>query len=163
MPVISGGVVVQPGRILFEEVTFTEAGAAGTYTGSVTVPANSWLLDIKIYNLTYWGAGTSADMDVGDVADPNGWFAAVSVKATDIVDYTTGTHAEVIDFNNAGGKPGVYLVAATGERELMYATTARVITGLITTVGTTSTAGRTRMIVIYTDPTVATAATYAAT
>src|SRR3990170_1155228 len=163
MPVLSGGLITQPGRILFEEVTFTEAGAAGTYTGSVTVPAHSWLLDIKIYNLTYWGAGTSAKMLVGDAADPNGWFDDINLLTTDIVDYTTSTHAEVIDFNNAGGKPGVYLVAATGERELMYATTARVITGLVTTVGTTATAGRTRMVVIYTDPTVPTAATYAAT
>ena len=163
MPVISGGVVGQPGRILFEEVTFTEAGAAGTYTGSVTVPAHSWLLDIKIYNLTYWGAGTSAKMLVGDGADPNGWFDDINLKVTDIVDYSTDTHAEVIDFNNAGGKPGVYLVAATGERELMYAATERVITGLVTTVGTTSTAGRTRMLVIYTDPAVPTVATYAAT
>ena len=163
MPVISGGVVAQPGRLLFEEVTFTEAGAAGTYTGSVTVPAYAWLLDIKIYNLTYWGAGTNALMDVGDVADPNGWFAGISLKATDIVDYTTGTHAEVIDFNNPGGKEGVYLVSATGERELMFATTARVITGLVTTTGGSSSAGRTRMVVLYTDPTTATAATYAAT
>jgi hypothetical protein len=163
MPVISGGVVGQPGRILFEEITFTEEGAAGTYTGSVTVPGNSWLLDIKIYNLTYWGAGTSAKMLVGDADDPNGWFDDINLLTTDIVDYTTDTNAEVIDFNNAGGKVGVYLVAATGERELMYAATERVITGLVTTVGTTATAGRTRMIVIYTDPTTPTAATYAAT
>lgn len=163
MPVISGGVVGQPGHILFEEVTFTEAGAAGTYTGSVTVPANSWLLDIKIYNLTYWGAGTDALLDVGDADDPDGWFSQISLKATDIVDYTNDTDAEVIDFNNAGGKPGAYLVAATGERQLMYAATERVITGLVTTTGTTATAGRTRMVVIYTDPTTPTAATYAAT
>jgi hypothetical protein len=160
MPVISGGVVGQPGRILFEEITFTEAGAAGTYTGSVTVPGNSWLLDIKIYNTVYWTAGTDALMDVGDAADPDGWFTQISVKATDIV---AGTNAEVIDFNNAGGKPGAYLVAATGERALMYAATARVISGLITTTGASGTAGRTRMVVIYTDPTVPTAATYAAT
>jgi len=157
MPVISGGVVGQPGRILFEEVTFTEAGAAGVYTGSVTVPGNSWLLDIKIWNAVYWAAGTTAAMIVGDAADPNGWFDAIDLKATDIVP------GEVIDFNNAGGKVGVYLVAATGERELMYAATARVITGEITTTGTTSTAGRTRMMVIYTDPTVPTVATYVAT
>jgi len=63
----------------------------------------------------------------------------------------------------AVSQPGVYLAAATGERELMSAATARVITGLVTPVGTTATAGRTRMLVIYTDPTVPTAATYAAT
>lgn len=156
MPVISGGTIVQPGRILFQEVTFTEAGAAGVYTGSVTVPANSWLLDIKLYNTVYWAAGTSALMDVGDVADPDGWYTQINMKATDIV---AGADAEVIDFNNAGGKEGAYLVAATGERALMYAATERVVSGIITAVGTTATAGRTRMLVLYTDPTVPTVAT----
>jgi len=162
MPVISGGVIVQPGRILFEEVTFTEAGAAGVYTGSVTVPGNSWLLDIKIFNTIYWTAGTSAAMIVGDVADPNGWYDDINLKATDIVD-TSGGNAECIDFNNAGGQEGAYLVVATGERALMYAATARVITGEVTTVGATGNAGRTRMLVIFTDPTVPTVATYVAT
>ena len=160
MPVISGGVVGQPGRILFEEITYTEAGAAGTYTGSVTVPGNSWLLDIKIWNDVYWAAGTSALMDVGDVADADGWFTQINLLATDIV---AGAEAEVIDFNNPGGQEGAYLVTATGERAEMYSASARVITGLVTTVGTTATAGRTRMMVIYTDPTVPTVATYAAT
>ena len=163
MPVISGGVVGQPGRILFQEATFTEGGAAGTVTATITVPQNSWLLDIKLYNLTYWGAGTSAKMLVGDAVDPNGWFDDINLLTTDIVDFSTDTHAEVIDFNNPGGKEGVYLVTATGERELMYSTLERVITGLVTTVGTTSTAGRTRMVVIYTDPTVPTVGTYVAT
>ena len=162
MPVISGGVVQAPGPVLSQEVTFTEVGAAGTYTGSVTVPAYAWLLDIKVYNLLYWGAGTSAVMIVGDVADPNGWFDDINVKATDIVDHSGG-NAEVIDFNNPGGQEGAYLVTATGERDLMFATTERVITGVVTTVGTTSSVGRTRMLVLYTDPTVATAATYVAT
>ena len=153
MPVISGGVVGQPGQTLFEEVTFTETTGAGTYTGSVTVPANSWLLDIKIWNAVYWTATTSATLIVGDVADPNGWFAGVDLKTTDIVP------GEVIDFNNPGGKEGAYLVTATGERELMYASTARVITGEIITVGAAGNAGRSRMVVLYTDPTVPTTAT----
>ena len=160
MPVISGGIVGQPGRILFEEVTYTEAGAAGTYTGTVTVPGNSWLLDIKIWNDVYWAAGTSALMDVGDAATADGWFTQVNLKGTDIV---ACAEAEVIDFNNPGGQEGAYLVTATGERAEMYSASARVITGLVTTIGTTSTAGRTRMMVIYTDPTVPTVATYAAT
>lgn len=160
MPVISGGQVVQPGRVIFEEVTFTEAGAAGTYTGSVTVPANSWLLDIKLWNDVYWTAGTNALMDVGDGVDPNGWYAAVNLKATDIV---AGADAEVIDFNNPGGKEGAYLVTATGERAEMYAAVERVITGVVTTTGGSGTAGRTRMLVIYTDPATSTNATYAAT
>ena len=160
MSVISGGVVTQPGQVLFEEVTFTEAGAAGVYTGSVTVPGNSWLLDIKVWNDVYWTAGTSANLIVGDAADPNGWFDAIDLKTTDIV---AGANAEVIDFNNPGGTEGAYLVTATGERAEMYSASARVITGEVTTVGTTATAGRTRMVVIYTDPTTPTAATYVAT
>ena len=150
------------GFVVAKEVTFTEAGAAGVYTGSVTVPAGAWLLDIKIYNSVYWTAGTSAAMIVGDGADPNGWFDDINLKGTDIVD-ASGGNAEVIDFNNPGGQEGAYLVTATGERALMYAATARVITGEITTVGTTATAGRTRMLVIFTDPTVPTVATYVAT
>ena len=160
MPVISGGVVGQPGRILFEEITYTEAGAAGTYTATVTVPGNSWLLDIKIWNDVLWTAGTDALMDVGDAADADGWFTQISLKATDIV---AGTNAEVIDFNNPGGQEGAYLVTATGERAEMYSASARVITGLVTTTGASGTAGRSRMMVIYTDPTVPTVATYAET
>jgi len=99
-------------------------------------------------------------MDVGDVADADGWFTQINLLATDIV---AGAEAEVIDFNNPGGQEGAYLVTATGERAEMYSASARVITGLVTTVGTTATAGRTRMMVIYTDPTVPTVATYAAT
>lgn len=156
MPVISGGAVLQPGRIAYEEVTFTETTGAGVYTGSVTVPANAWLLDIKLYNTVYWTATTSALMDIGDVADPDGWFTQIDLKATDIV---AGTDAEVIDFNNGGGKVGAYIVAATGERALMYAATARVISGIVTTVGAAGNAGRTRMVVIYTFPTTVTAAT----
>ena len=148
MPVLSGGLAQQPGRILFEEVTFTETTGAGTYTGSVTVPANAWLLDIKLYNTVYWTATTTALMDVGDVADPDGWYTQIDLKATDIV---AGTDAEVIDFNNAGGKVGAYLVAATGERALMYAATERIISGIVITVGAAGNAGRTRMVVLYTN------------
>lgn len=160
MPVISGGQVGIPGKILYEEVTYTEAGAAGTYEGSVTIPIDSWLLDVKIFNHVAWGAGTDAIMVVGDAATADGWITDLSTKATDIV---AGANAEVVDFNNAGGKPGAYLVAATGERAEMYAPAERVITGKITTTGGTSTAGRTRMLVIYTDPVVPLAATYTAT
>jgi hypothetical protein len=158
MPILSGGVIVQPGRILFQEVTFTETTGAGTYTGSVTVPPNSWLLDIKLYNTVYWTATTSAAMIVGDGPDPNGWFDDVNLKATDIV---AGADAEVIDFNNPGGQEGAYLVTATGERALMYSALERVITGEIITVGAAGSAGRTRMLVIYTDPAVPGVATKA--
>ena len=155
MPVISGGVVGQPGQILFAECTFAETTGAGVYTGSVTVPGNSWLLDIKLFNTVYWTATTTALMDIGDADDPDGWFTQIDLKATDIV---AGTNAEVIDFNNPGGQEGAYLVTATGERALMYAATERVISGIVTTVGAAGNAGRSRMVVLYTDPTIPTVA-----
>lgn len=135
------------------EVTFTEAGAAGVYTGSVSLPAGATLLDIIIHNTVLWAAGTSALMDVGDVADPNGFFAGIDLKATDLL------AGESISFTHAGGKGGADLDAA-GDTHVRrrYLATARVISGVITTVGTTATAGRTRMTVLYCLP-VSTAAT----
>ena len=160
MPVLSGGNVVQPGQLLFEEVIFEEAGAAGTYTGSVTVPAKSWLLDIKLFCQTAFGAGTSADMIVGDATDPNGWYDAIGLLVGD-GDLVAGANAEVIDFNNAGGLGGAYHDSTTGERAEMYSAAERVVTGVITTDGVTSTAGEVRMLVIYTNVTTALEATYA--
>jgi hypothetical protein len=144
VPVLSGGTVLGSAEIRAEEITFTETSGSGVYTGSVTVPAESWLLDIKIWNAAYWTNSGTAAMIVGDGVDPNGWYDAIDLKATDIVPN------EVIDFNNPGGQEGAYLVTATGQRSTMYSTLARVVTGEITTSSTGGTAGRTRMLVVYT-------------
>jgi len=146
MPVISGGIVQQPTKLLVETVLFTETTGAGTYTGSVTVPGNSLIHDIKVWSTVLWTATTSATMIVGDVADPNGWYAGIDLKATDLV------VGEQIRFESAGGKEGVYYVAATGELETAWAATERIISGEVITVGAAGTAGRTYMQVIYSDP-----------
>ena len=146
MPTISGGLVAQPGTMFFEEVTFTETSGAGVYTGTVTVPGNAWLLDIKVINTAYWDNAGTATLKVGDDATDNGWFTGINLKATDLV---AGADQETLDFNNAGGKPGAYLVAATGERALMYSALVRIVSGIITTSSTGGTAGRTRMLVIW--------------
>ena len=146
MPTISGGTAALPGRLLYSEVTFTETAGSGVYTGSVVVPGGSWLLDIKLYPVALWDNSGTAVMKVGDDADDDGWFTNINLKATDLI---AGTNAEVIDFNNAGGKPGAYLVAGTGERALMYSALVRTISGIVTTSSTGGTAGRTRMLVIW--------------
>lgn len=135
------------------EVTFTEAGA-GTYTGSVSVPAGSTLLDIIVNGVALWDAATSAAMDVGDVADPNGYFAGIDLKATDLL------AGESISFAQAGGKAGAYI--ANSQVSPRYSASARVISGIVTSVGA-GTAGRTRMTVVYSKPVAAsiTAATKA--
>lgn len=146
MPTISGGTVAQPGSIFFEEVTFTETSGSGTYTGTVTVPGNAWLLDIKVINTVLWDNAGTVTFKAGDDAVDDGWFTGINLKATDLV---AGTNQETLDFNNAGGKPGAYLVAATGERALMYSALVRIVSGIVVTSSTGGTAGRTRMVVIW--------------
>jgi hypothetical protein len=146
MPVISGGIVQQPTRLLVETILFTETTGAGTYTGSVTIPANSLIHDIKVWSTAVWTASTTALMDVGDVGDPDGWYTQIDLKATDLV------VGEQIRFESAGGKEGAYYVAATGELETAWSASARVVSGIVVTVGAAGNAGRTYMQVIYSDP-----------
>ncbi len=132
--------------------SFTETTGAGTYTGTVTVPAGAIITDIKVWSTVLWTATTSALMDVGDVADPDGWFTQINLKATDLlVD-------EEINLENLGGKQGAYIVAATGQRSTAYSASSRAVSGIIITVGGAGNAGRTFMSVHYVLPT-ATAAT----
>jgi hypothetical protein len=147
MPVISGGNVAQPGRTLTETILFTETTGAGTYTGSLTVPANALILDIKVWSTALCTATTSALMDVGDAGDPDGWYTQINLKATDLL------VGEQIRFGSTGGKEGAYMVVATGELETAFSASARVITGTVVTVGAAGNAGRTYLSVEYTDPT----------
>lgn len=92
--------------------SFTEDGSGTSYVGTVEIPAGAFLLNIQFVTTVLWD-GTSASLDIGDDDDPNGWFAAVDLKATDLL------VGEVLDITNAenwGGKQGVYLVAATGRK-----------------------------------------------
>ena len=143
------------------EVTFTETGA-GTYTGSVTVPAGATLLDVIVHAVALWDAATSAVMKVGDVADDDGIFTNVNLKATDLL------AGESISTAFPGGKQGADVVQTMTEGVpnttvlfhvlRRYLATARVISGIITSVGA-GTAGRTRMTVVYALPSKVIAAT----
>jgi hypothetical protein len=159
MPIIGGGSATGPGELKAVEATFTEvSNTGGVYTASVTVPPLSWIIDIRIYAGALWTSATSATLKVGDGGDDDGWFAAVSEKATDHI------VGEVLSLGagGSGGKPGAYYVVATGKRNTMFSTSERVITGRITTVTTAaSTAGRTRMLVMFTTQADAIAATFA--
>jgi len=136
-----------------KEVTFTETEGAGVWTGSVTVPAGATLLDIVVHAVALWDSETSATMIVGDADDPNGFFDAVDLKATDLL------AGESISFSHAGGKQGADLDVADGHVRRRYLATERVISGEVTKVGDTGTAGRTRMTVYYSLPETVVAAT----
>lgn len=146
------GIAADAYAVVTAERTFTETTGAGTYTGSVTVPAGATILDIQVRSTAVWTATTSALMDVGDVADPDGWYTQINLKATDLL------VGEVIRFESTGGKEGAYLVTATGLLSAAYSASARVVSGIVVTVGAAGSAGRTRMLVVYSLPT-ATAAT----
>jgi len=133
------------------EVTFTEKTGAGVYTGSVVLPTGSTLIDVQVQSTALWDTATSATMKVGDAADDDGFYTGIDLKATDLI------VGEVIRFESPGGKQGAYIVTATGELN-SYSANARTISGVITTVGATGSAGRTRMLVIYVTP-IATVAT----
>ena len=135
------------------EITFTEValGGGGTYTGSVVVPSGATILDIVVNGVALWDDGTAAALIVGDTADPNGFFDAVNLKATDLL------AGESISFSEAGGKAGAYI--ANDQVSPRYSATARTITGVVTVTDGDGTAGRTRIEVIYTVPESTTAAT----
>ena len=141
------------GGIVAQEVTFTETTGAGTYTGSVSVPAGATLIDVVIHGTAVWNTATSATMKVGDVADDDGIFTGIDLKATDLL------AAEGLSVDQAGGKAGADIANSQWNRR--YLATARVISGIVTTVGATGTLGRTRMTVIYNLPSTPIAATKA--
>jgi hypothetical protein len=159
MPIIGGGTATGPGRVISQEVLFTEvSNTGGVYTASVTVPPLSWIIDIRVYGQVLWTSATSATLKVGDGVDDDGWFIGINTKATDLL------VGEVLSLGAGGdgGKPGAYYVVATGLRKKMWSELERIITGKITTVTTAaSIAGRTRMIVLYTTQANAVSATFA--
>lgn len=126
------------------EVTFTETAGAGTYTGSVSIPAGAALHDVIVNGVALWDNAGAVTMTVGDVTDPDGYFTAVNLKATDLL------AGESISFDQAGGKAGAYI--ANSQVSPRYSSSARVISGIVTTASTGGTAGRTRMSVVWSAP-----------
>lgn len=124
---------------------FVETAGAGVYTGSVSIPAGATIHDIVVNGIALWDNAGAVTMKVGDVADDDGYFTAVNLKATDLL------AGESISFDQAGGKAGAYI--ANSQVSPRYSASARVISGIITSASTGGSAGRTRMTVVYSLPT----------
>jgi hypothetical protein len=123
----------------------------------VTVPADSGLIDIIVYGEGLWNSVTSASLKVGDAIDSEGYYIDVDLLAA--ADLLVG---ETLSFDNPGGTEGIYIVTATGLRNKMWASTARVITGVVTeaTAAVVAT-GKTRILVVYTSTSNAGSAVFA--
>ena len=132
------------------------AGAAGVYSISTVVPAGSYILDVQVHADTLWDSSTSAALIVGDSDDPNGFFDAVNLKATDLV------ANEVLSFYHYGSasEHGAYITDDNGVMT-QYSSSARTISAEVTTVGT-ATAGVTRIVVIWAKPTDSVASSFVA-
>jgi hypothetical protein len=155
MPTISGGIVPQPGRTVYQEATFTETSGAGTYTARLTVPAGAYLLEVLVHGVAVWNNAGAVDMQVGDAAvggaeiDQNGLLVITSLKAAGdlVAGETLGLSGGA---GTTGGEEGADVTGSAWTRR--YLSTARDIIGIITTASTGGSTGRTRMIVVYTDP-----------
>jgi hypothetical protein len=127
-----------------EDRTFTETAGAGTFTATVVIPAGSTVYDVIFRNTVAWNSETSATLDAGDADDPNGYFAAVDVKALTADTATVPGSISVLQNDTGAGAYGGLI---------KFYPTAGLITAAIVKVGTTGTAGRSRLSVIYGTPT----------
>lgn len=156
-----GGLIGTP--IVSKEIAFTEVAvpaAASTYTGSVSLPAGSTLVDIIVSQIALWDDATSASMQIGNADDPDGYYTAINLKATDLL------ATESINFDKQGGKGGAdATVGSSTHIADRYSATAMLITATVATGAGGGSAGRTRVTVVYSLPvsTHVSAATVAAT
>ena len=123
---------------------FAETTGAGTYTWSMTLPANAVLLDIIVHATSLWTATTSATLDIGDDGDADGFFAGVDLKATDLL------AGESLSFALAGGKAGAYI--ANSQVSKRRDPSDRTITATVVTVGAAGNGGATSVTVVYSLP-----------
>ncbi len=150
------------GLIHARSVTFTEDATSTTHTGTIVIPAGSYLLDIQIIPVVLW-TDSSAALIVGDATDDDGWFSTTQLDTTDLV---IGERLAAASDNNWGGVNGAYLTTAgrfgpaTGSGAGGYYSSEGSVIGKITVSSPSAAAGRTRMVVIYATPDV-TAATAA--
>lgn len=139
--------------VIAKTFVFDETTGASTYTATCPLPAGATLLDILIDGVALWDTTTSATLIVGDGTDPDGYYTAVDLKATDLL------ATESLSFALAGGKAGAYI--ANSQVSPRYSAAARSVIGVVTTVGAAGAAGLTRMTVLYILPQTVTTATKA--
>lgn len=125
--------------VLHQELLFTQTAGDGIYTGTMSLPANSRITDIGCDAQVLWNAGTSASLIVGDGVDPDGFFTATDLNATDLL------AGEINSLEHPGGKAGAYIVS---EQRKLFQAAARDIIAVVTQVGAGAN-GRLRVYVAY--------------
>jgi len=150
-PVINGASGL--GQIVTQTALFTEDATSLTHTATFTIPAGATLLDIYVVPQVLWTATGTVNFTCGDANSANGWFTNTNLKATDLI---LGERLQASNANNWGGVNGAYLTAAGrfGQQATNmiggYCPTAYSVIGVVTVGTPATTAGRTRMTVVYT-------------
>lgn len=145
---VSGGVV---GGIVALTALFTEDATSLTHTATFAIPAGATLLDIVVVPQVLWTGGTAA-FTCGDANSATGYFSSTNLKATDLI---LGERLQASNANNWGGVNGAYLTTAGrfGQQSTNviggYCPTAYSVIGVVTVGTPATTAGRTRMTVLY--------------
>ncbi len=145
------GIPAAAGLVLMQSVSFTETSGAGTYTGTMALPAGSRIIDIGCDGIALWNSAGACALEVGDGTDPDGFFTSTDLKATDLL------AGEINNLEHPGGKAGAYIAS---EQRNLYSASARNVVAVVTQASGTGTLGRTRVYVVYVVAT-ATAATKA--
>lgn len=138
------GIATGGGLTVTQEVTFTETSGAGTYTGTMVLPAGSRIIDIGCDGIALWNSAGACALVVGDAGSANGFFTSTNLKATDLL------AGEINNIEHPGGLAGTYIAS---EQRVLYSATARSIIAVVTQASGTGTAGRTRVYVTYAVPT----------
>lgn len=139
------------GIVHSKSVLFTETVAGATFTGAVTIPAGSVVLDVVVIPIALWD-GTSSSLKVGG-ADDDEFFATVDLTATDLV---LGERLQAASDNFWGATNGAGLTTAgrfgpqSGTGTGGYYVSEGTIRGIVTKTAATGTGvGRTLMTVTY--------------
>lgn len=127
------------GGVYHKEVLFTEDGA-GTYTGTIELPANSRIIDIGVDGIALWNSAGAVAMVVGIAGTTNGYFTSTDLKATDLL------AGEINNIEHPGGKAGAFIAS---EQRVLFSASARDIIGTVTVASGSGTQGRTRLYVVY--------------
>lgn len=133
------GIPAVAGIVLEQELLFTQTTGDGVYTGTMSLPANSRIIDIGCDAQVLWNASVSASLIVGDGVDPDGFFVATDLTAADLL------AGEINNLEHQGGKGGLYIAA---EQRNLFQAAARDIIAEVTQVGTGAN-GRLRVYVAY--------------
>lgn len=127
------------GGLQLAEINFVEDGA-GTYTGTIALPAGARIIDIGCDGIAVWNSAGAVSLTVGDGIDPDAYFTATDLKATDLL------AGEANTIEHQGGKGGELIAA---EQRVLYSASARDVVAVITVASGSGTLGRTRVYVAY--------------